>query len=78
MSWHFFVYMKPPALPNLLNFKTSYREAKPFYVFNLYRFKVDVEQYPTIKRLNQTLLEIEAFKVTNPSCQPDTPADLRA
>ncbi|KAM8915448.1 maleylacetoacetate isomerase isoform 2-T2 [Spinachia spinachia] len=46
-------------------------------VYNAERFKVDVEQYPTIKRLNQTLLEIQAFKVTNPSCQPDTPADLR-
>uniref|UniRef100_A0A3B4TC60 maleylacetoacetate isomerase n=1 Tax=Seriola dumerili TaxID=41447 RepID=A0A3B4TC60_SERDU len=41
-------------------------------------FKVDVGQYPTIKRLNQTLLEIEAFKVSHPSSQPDTPADLRA
>ncbi|XP_031703770.1 maleylacetoacetate isomerase isoform X1 [Anarrhichthys ocellatus] len=47
-------------------------------VYNAERFKVDVGQYPTIDRLNQTLLEIEAFKVTNPSCQPDTPADLRA
>ncbi|XP_028420899.1 maleylacetoacetate isomerase isoform X2 [Perca flavescens] len=47
-------------------------------VYNAERFKVDVGQYPTIKRLNQTLVEIEAFKVTNPSCQPDTPADLRA
>ncbi|XP_034714161.1 maleylacetoacetate isomerase isoform X2 [Etheostoma cragini] len=47
-------------------------------VYNAERFKVDVGQYPTIKRLNQTLLEIEAFKVTNPSCQPDTPADMRA
>ncbi|KAG7238566.1 hypothetical protein INR49_030839 [Caranx melampygus] len=46
-------------------------------VYNAERFKVDVEQYPTIKRLNQTLLEIEAFKVSHPSCQPDTPADLR-
>ncbi|XP_078134549.1 maleylacetoacetate isomerase isoform X2 [Sander vitreus] len=47
-------------------------------VYNAERFKVDVRQYPTIKRLNQTLLEIEAFKVSNPSCQPDTPDDLRA
>ncbi|XP_032355573.1 maleylacetoacetate isomerase isoform X1 [Etheostoma spectabile] len=47
-------------------------------VYNAERFKVDVGQYPTIKRLNQTLLEIEAFKVSNPSCQPDTPADLCA
>ncbi|KAK9533612.1 hypothetical protein VZT92_008719 [Zoarces viviparus] len=47
-------------------------------VYNAERFKVDVGKYPTINRLNQTLLEIEAFTVTNPSCQPDTPADLRA
>ncbi|KAK2826114.1 hypothetical protein Q5P01_020328 [Channa striata] len=46
-------------------------------VYNAERFKVDVSQYPTIKRLNQTLLEIDAFKVSHPSCQPDTPADLR-
>ncbi|XP_029349637.1 maleylacetoacetate isomerase isoform X2 [Echeneis naucrates] len=46
-------------------------------VYNAERFKVDVGQYPTIKRLNQTLLEIEAFKVSHPSCQPDTPAELR-
>uniref|UniRef100_A0AAQ4S0R5 maleylacetoacetate isomerase n=1 Tax=Gasterosteus aculeatus aculeatus TaxID=481459 RepID=A0AAQ4S0R5_GASAC len=47
-------------------------------VYNAERFKVDVGQYPTIKRLNRTLLEMEAFKVTHPSCQPDTPADLRS
>ncbi|XP_053191081.1 maleylacetoacetate isomerase [Scomber japonicus] len=47
-------------------------------VFNAERFKVDVGQYPTIQRLNQTLVEIEAFKESHPSCQPDTPADLRA
>ncbi|KAG7511432.1 maleylacetoacetate isomerase isoform X1 [Solea senegalensis] len=47
-------------------------------VYNAERFKVDVEQYPTIKRLNQTLTEIEAFKLSHPSCQPDTPPDLRA
>lgn len=46
-------------------------------VYNAERFKVDVGKYPTIKRLNQTLLEIEAFKASHPSCQPDTPADLR-
>ncbi|XP_073340575.1 maleylacetoacetate isomerase isoform X1 [Pagrus major] len=47
-------------------------------VYNAERFKVDVGQYPTIKRLNQALLEIEAFKVSHPSRQPDTPADLCA
>ncbi|KAJ8390818.1 hypothetical protein AAFF_G00099500 [Aldrovandia affinis] len=46
-------------------------------VYNAERFKVDVSQFPTIERLNQTLTEIEAFKVSHPSCQPDTPADLR-
>ncbi|KAJ3613017.1 hypothetical protein NHX12_019273 [Muraenolepis orangiensis] len=47
-------------------------------VYNAQRFKVDVGQFPTIDRLNQTLEEIEAFRVSHPSCQPDTPADLRA
>lgn len=35
-------------------------------------------KYPTIKRLNEALLEIEAFQVSHPSRQPDTPDDLRA
>ncbi|KAF7665818.1 hypothetical protein LDENG_00130530 [Lucifuga dentata] len=47
-------------------------------VYNAERFKVDMEKYPTIKRLNETLLEIDAFKVAHPSCQPDTPDELRA
>ncbi|CAJ1073622.1 maleylacetoacetate isomerase isoform X2 [Xyrichtys novacula] len=47
-------------------------------VYNAERFKVNMDQYPTIKRLNQTLLEIEAFKVSHPSNQPDTPADMSA
>ncbi|XP_053488565.1 maleylacetoacetate isomerase isoform X2 [Ictalurus furcatus] len=47
-------------------------------VYNAERFKVDLDQYPTIKRINQTLMKLEAFKVTHPSCQPDTPDDLRA
>ncbi|KAM9465964.1 maleylacetoacetate isomerase isoform 2-T2 [Clarias gariepinus] len=47
-------------------------------VYNAERFKVDLDQYPTIKRINQTLMELEAFKVSHPSCQPDTPDDLKA
>ncbi|XP_062863820.1 maleylacetoacetate isomerase [Trichomycterus rosablanca] len=47
-------------------------------VYNAERFKVDLNQFPIIKRINQTLLELEAFKVSHPSCQPDTPDDLRA
>ncbi|XP_062326037.1 maleylacetoacetate isomerase isoform X1 [Osmerus eperlanus] len=45
-------------------------------VYNADRFKVDISPFPTIKRLNQTLMEIEAFKVSHPSCQPDSPPDL--
>ncbi|XP_062393355.1 maleylacetoacetate isomerase [Sardina pilchardus] len=47
-------------------------------VYNAERFKVDICQFPTIERLNQTLLKIEAFKVSHPSCQPDTPAAMQA
>uniref|UniRef100_A0A673JMH0 Glutathione S-transferase zeta 1 n=1 Tax=Sinocyclocheilus rhinocerous TaxID=307959 RepID=A0A673JMH0_9TELE len=47
-------------------------------VYNAERFKVDKSQFPTIRRLNQTLIEVDAFKATHPSRQPDTPDDLRA
>ncbi|XP_067224020.1 maleylacetoacetate isomerase isoform X1 [Chanodichthys erythropterus] len=47
-------------------------------VYNAERFKVDMSQFPTIRRLNQTLIEIDAFKVSHPSHQPDTPDDLQA
>ncbi|XP_028293783.1 maleylacetoacetate isomerase isoform X2 [Gouania willdenowi] len=47
-------------------------------VYNAERFKVDMEKYPTIKMINQTLVEVEAFRASHPSCQPDTPDDLRA
>ncbi|XP_076834251.1 maleylacetoacetate isomerase isoform X2 [Brachyhypopomus gauderio] len=46
-------------------------------VYNAERFKVDVDQFPTIKQLNETLLELEAFKESHPARQPDTPDDLR-
>lgn len=60
------------------NLKTACTGKHHHYVFNVYRFKVDVGKYPTIKRLNEALLEIEAFQVSHPSRQPDTPDDLRA
>ncbi|KAM6274149.1 maleylacetoacetate isomerase [Porphyrio hochstetteri] len=47
-------------------------------VYNAERFKVDMGPYPTITRINKALLELEAFKVSHPSRQPDTPAELRA
>ncbi|XP_066854252.1 maleylacetoacetate isomerase isoform X1 [Anser cygnoides] len=47
-------------------------------VANAERFNVDLGPYPTITRINKALLELEAFKVSHPSQQPDTPAELRA
>ncbi|XP_009866927.1 PREDICTED: maleylacetoacetate isomerase isoform X1 [Apaloderma vittatum] len=47
-------------------------------VFNAERFKVNMDPYPTITRINKALLELEAFRVSHPSRQPDTPAELRA
>ncbi|XP_053330961.1 maleylacetoacetate isomerase isoform X1 [Spea bombifrons] len=47
-------------------------------VANAERFKVDLDPYPTIGRINQSLLQLEAFQVSHPACQPDTPPELRA
>ncbi|XP_030414903.1 maleylacetoacetate isomerase isoform X4 [Gopherus evgoodei] len=46
-------------------------------VHNAERFKVDLAPYPTITRINKALLELEAFQVSHPCRQPDTPAELR-
>ncbi|XP_040598631.1 maleylacetoacetate isomerase isoform X3 [Mesocricetus auratus] len=47
-------------------------------VANAERFKVDLSHYPTISRINKALLALEAFQVSHPCRQPDTPAELRA
>ncbi|XP_023557981.1 maleylacetoacetate isomerase isoform X1 [Octodon degus] len=47
-------------------------------VANAERFKVDLNPYPTINRINKTLLALEAFQVSHPCRQPDTPAEMRA
>ncbi|XP_007661065.1 maleylacetoacetate isomerase isoform X3 [Ornithorhynchus anatinus] len=47
-------------------------------VANAERFKVNLAPYPTIKRINEALLNLEAFQVTHPCRQPDTPPELRA
>lgn len=47
-------------------------------VANADRFKVDMAPYPTISRINQSLMKLEAFQVSHPSRQPDTPPELRA
>ncbi|KAM9293850.1 maleylacetoacetate isomerase [Gastrophryne carolinensis] len=46
-------------------------------VANADRFKVDMAPFPIIARINQSLLQLEAFQVSHPSRQPDTPAELR-
>uniref|UniRef100_A0A8D2DJV5 Maleylacetoacetate isomerase n=1 Tax=Sciurus vulgaris TaxID=55149 RepID=A0A8D2DJV5_SCIVU len=47
-------------------------------VANAERFKVDLAPYPIISRINKALLALEAFQVSHPRRQPDTPAELRA
>ncbi|XP_039739846.1 maleylacetoacetate isomerase isoform X3 [Pteropus medius] len=47
-------------------------------VANAERFKVDLTLYPTISHINKSLLALEAFQVSHPSRQPDTPLELRA
>lgn len=42
-------------------------------VANAERYKVDLSPYPTISRINKSLLALEAFQVSHPSRQPDTP-----
>ena len=42
------------------------------------RFKVDMSQFPVIARINETLLQIDEFKASHPSQQPDCPAELRS
>ncbi|CAM2008078.1 maleylacetoacetate isomerase [Acanthopleuribacter pedis] len=44
-------------------------------VYNALRFKVDMAQFPTIARINETCLAMEAFDAATPANQPDTPAD---
>lgn len=48
------------------------------WVFLCHRYKVDLTPYPTIGRINKSLLALEAFQVSHPCRQPDTPPELRA
>uniref|UniRef100_U3AQX4 Maleylacetoacetate isomerase n=1 Tax=Callithrix jacchus TaxID=9483 RepID=U3AQX4_CALJA len=47
-------------------------------VANAERFKVDFTPYPTISCINKRLLALEAFQLSHPCQQPDTPTELRA
>lgn len=38
---------------------------------------MDLSEFPIITRVNDALVEIQAFKEADAFCQPDTPDDLR-
>jgi len=46
-------------------------------VYNANRFQVDLSNFPTIQRINDSLIKLDAFKVSHPSQQPDCPEDMR-
>lgn len=43
-------------------------------VYNAERFGVDLSRYPTIRRINEACLALEAFEAARPENQPDAPA----
>ncbi|CAM2066974.1 maleylacetoacetate isomerase [Sulfidibacter corallicola] len=47
-------------------------------VYNADRFKVDMTAFPTIARINEHCLALEAFQKAEPANQPDTPANYGA
>lgn len=46
-------------------------------IFSAQRFKVPLDAYPLIQRINENCLKLEAFIKAHPTNQPDTPADLK-
>ncbi|VDM49802.1 unnamed protein product [Toxocara canis] len=47
----------------------------PPQVYNAKRFGINIDAYPTIKRLDAALQNLDAFKKSHPSVQPDAPDD---
>ncbi len=45
-------------------------------VFSSKRFGVTLEKYPTIQRINDNAMKLEAFNKAHPHVQPDTPSEL--
>lgn len=45
-------------------------------LFSAERFKVDIHNYPTLMLINQNCLKLEAFQMSHPSRQIDTPPEL--
>ncbi|KAL7648859.1 UNVERIFIED_CONTAM: hypothetical protein RMT77_000779 [Armadillidium vulgare] len=46
-------------------------------VSNAKRFNVDIRQFGLINKINENLLELEAFQRAHPSSQPDCPPDFK-
>jgi len=46
-------------------------------VYNANRFKVDMSAFPTITRVHEALITLDAFKAAHPSNQPDCPEDAK-
>ena len=46
-------------------------------VYNAHRFSVDMARFPNLTRIDAELAEIPAFQTSHPSCQPDTPDELK-
>jgi maleylacetoacetate isomerase/maleylpyruvate isomerase len=45
-------------------------------LFSAERFGVSIKEYPILNQINTICLEIDAFKLAHPYCQPDTPKEL--
>ena len=46
-------------------------------VYSANRFKIDLEPFPTIRRVNANLEKLPAFQAAHASNQPDTPPELK-
>ena len=45
-------------------------------IYNAKRFGIDLNKFPTLSKINETCLGLEAFIKADPSNQPDSPSDL--
>lgn len=46
-------------------------------IFSSLRFKVDISKYPTLSKINDNCLKLEAFQKAHPGKQIDTPPEAR-
>ncbi len=46
-------------------------------VYAALRFKVDLNEFESIKRVNDELAKLTEYKISHPSSQPDYPTELR-